>query len=137
MTDWIKKYTEIHENAVTLFKENELRPWQCILCKRPNRAHNPTCLQCGKKNLAETATRLNRLIGFGPVMPNSSQVVDVDSKGNYIRDEAAWGEYMLHMAKAQRLLEDKFGVKAKNNAISGDLADLAKQLGAGNSAEND
>ena len=36
---------------------------------------------------------------------------------------------MLHMAKAQHLLEDKFGVKAKNNAIVGDLAD-AKQLGA-------
>ena len=44
---------------------------------------------------------------------------------------------MLHMAKAQRLLEDKFAVKAKNKAIGGDLADLAKQLGAGNSAEND
>ena len=44
---------------------------------------------------------------------------------------------MLHMAKAQHLLEDKFGVKAKNNAIVGDLADIAKQLGAGNSAEND
>ena len=94
-------------------------------------------LQCGKKNLGETATKLNRLIGYGPVMPNSSQVVDIDSKGNYVRDQTNWGEYMLHMAKAQRLLEDKFAVKAKNKAIGGDLADLAKQLGAGNSAEND
>ena len=94
-------------------------------------------LQTGKDNLGETAAKLNRLIGFGPVMLNSSQVVDIDSKGNYVRDEASWGEYMLHMAKAQRLLEDKFGVKAKNKAIAGDLADIAKQLGAGNSAEND
>ena len=94
-------------------------------------------LQCGRKNLGEAATKLNRLIGYGPVMPNSSQVVDIDSKGNYVRDQTNWGEYMLHMAKAQRLLEDKFGVKAKNKAIGGDLADLAKQLGAGNSAEND
>ena len=48
---------------VTLFKENELRPWQCILCKRPNRAHNPTCLQCGKKkpprpNLEDVAAKM-------------------------------------------------------------------------------
>ena len=42
---------------VTLFKENELRPWQCILCKRPNRAHNPTCLQCGKKKATKAKFR--------------------------------------------------------------------------------
>ena len=34
---------------VVLFKENDLRAWQCILCKRPNRASNMSCLQCGKK----------------------------------------------------------------------------------------
>ena len=34
---------------VEQFKKNELRPWQCMLCKRPNRSHNPTCVQCGKK----------------------------------------------------------------------------------------
>ncbi len=28
---------------------------------------------------------MNRLIGFGPVMPNQSQVVDIDSKGNYVK----------------------------------------------------
>eukprot|EP00943_MAST-04B_sp_MAST-4B-sp1_P001418 g1418.t1 len=48
---------------VAVFKENELRPWQCILCKRPNRAHNPTCLQCGKKkpprpNLRDVAAKM-------------------------------------------------------------------------------
>ena len=94
-------------------------------------------LQTGKENLGETATKLNRLIGFGPVMPNLSQVVDIDSKGNYVKDQYDWAEYMLHMAKAQKLLEDKFGVKAKNNAITGDLASLANELGAGKSAEND
>lgn len=95
-------------------------------------------LQTGKENLGETATKMNRLIGFGPLMPNLSQVVDIDSNGNYVRDQGvSWGEYMVHMAKLQRLLVDKFGVKAKNNAISGDIADLAKKLGAANSAEND
>lgn len=34
---------------VALFKENALRPWQCALCSRPNRANNPACVQCGKK----------------------------------------------------------------------------------------
>ena len=36
-------------------------------------------LQTGKENLGETAVRLNRLIGYGPVLLNSSQVVDIDS----------------------------------------------------------
>ncbi|MEM9358838.1 MAG: DUF4856 domain-containing protein [Pseudomonadota bacterium] len=95
-------------------------------------------MQTGKENLGETATKMNRLIGFGPLMLNNSQVVDIDSKGNYVRDQGpAWGEYMLHMAKLQKLLVDKFGVKAKNNAISGDIAALAKKLGAGSGAEND
>ncbi|MEK9726090.1 MAG: DUF4856 domain-containing protein, partial [Rhodospirillaceae bacterium] len=73
-------------------------------------------LQTGKTNLGETATTLNRLIGFGPVLPNASQVVDIDRKGNYLRDEAAWGDYMIHMAKVQKLMVDKFGVKARNHA---------------------
>ena len=95
-------------------------------------------LQTGKENLGETATRLNRMIGFGPLMPNLSQVVDIDSKGNYVRDQGgSWGEYMLHMAKIQKLMVDKFGVKARNNAISGGIAELTKTLGGGSSAEND
>ncbi|HAT36134.1 MAG TPA: DUF4856 domain-containing protein [Rhodospirillaceae bacterium] len=95
-------------------------------------------LQTGRDNLGETATRLNRMIGYGPLMPNLSQVKDIDSKGNYVRGQgSSWGEYMLHMAKIQKLLVDKFGVQARNNAISGDLADLAKKLGGGKAVEND
>ena len=95
-------------------------------------------LQTGKNNLGETAVRINRLVGFGPLLLNSSTVVDIDRKGNYERDQGIdWGEYMLHMAKLQKLMIDEFGVKAQANAISGDLADLAKSLGGGASAEND
>ena len=95
-------------------------------------------LQTGKNNLGETATKMNRLIGFGPLMPNLSQVTDIDSKGNYVRDQGqSWGEYMLHMVKLQRLLVGKFGIKAQNKKITGDIADLAKKLGSGKSAEND
>ena len=45
-------------------------------------------LQTGRKNLGETAVKLNRLIGFGPVMPNSSQVTDIDSQGNYVKSQS-------------------------------------------------
>jgi hypothetical protein len=95
-------------------------------------------LQTGKENLGETATRLNRLIGFGPLMPNQSQVVDIDSKGNYVRDQGSGvGEYLLHMLKVQKLMADKFGVKARKNDMLKDMAGLSKKLGGSNSSEND
>ena len=95
-------------------------------------------LQAGKNNLGETATRLNRMIGAGPLLLNASQVVDIDSKGNYVRDQGPeWGEYMLHMAKIQKLLIDKFGVKARNNDVTGEMKALSDALGGKASAEND
>ena len=95
-------------------------------------------LQAGKNNLGETATRLNRMIGAGPLLLNASQVADIDSKGNYVRDQGpAWGEYMLHMAKVQTLLIDKFGVRARNNDVTGELKALSDALGGKASAEND
>ena len=45
-------------------------------------------LQTGRDNLGETAVRLNRIIGFGPVLLNLSQVTDIDSQGNYVKDES-------------------------------------------------
>ncbi len=95
-------------------------------------------LQTGKHNLGETATRLNRMIGYGPLLENASQVVDIDSKGNYVRDQgSSWGEYMIHMGKIQKLMIDTFGVKARNNDITGDMAALIATLGDGANAEND
>lgn len=95
-------------------------------------------IQTGKNNLGETATRLNRMIGFGPLLANLGQVVDIDRKGEYVRDQGStWGEYMVHMAKVQMLMIDKFGVKARNNDVTGGLSDLMKALGDGASAEND
>ena len=95
-------------------------------------------LQTGKNNLGETATRLNRLTGYGPLLENASQVVDIDSKGNYVRDQgASWGEYMVHMGKVQKLMIDTFDVQARNNDITGDLAALVDSLGGGSNAEND
>ena len=49
-------------------------------------------IQCGKINLGETAVKMNRMIGFGPVLLNASQVTGVDSAGDFIKDEAmSWG----------------------------------------------
>ena len=95
-------------------------------------------LQAGKNNLGETATRINRMIGAGPLLLNASQVVDIDSKGNYVRDQGPdWGEYMLHMAKVQKLLIETFGVRARNNDVTGEIRALADSLGDKASAEND
>ena len=95
-------------------------------------------LQTGTKNLGETATSLNRMIGFGPLMLDSSQVVDIDSDGNYLRDQGpAWGEYQLHMAKIQQLMINEFDVRARNNDITDEMAALTDKLGPKTSAEND
>ena len=95
-------------------------------------------LQTGKSNLGETAVKLNRLTGMGPVLMNASQVTGVDSSGNYIKEEAqSWGEFKLHMLKIQKLMVEKFGVKAKGNDMLADMSSLASKLGSSDSAEND
>ncbi|MEO1609733.1 MAG: DUF4856 domain-containing protein [Pseudomonadota bacterium] len=95
-------------------------------------------LQTGKENLGETTTALNRLIGIGPQMLDETKVVFIDRNGDYLRDQSmTWGDYMVRMARVQNLMAENFGVKARNNAISGDIAELAAQLGASNSAETD
>lgn len=95
-------------------------------------------LQTGKENLGETATKLNRLIGAGPLLLNASQVTDIDRKGNYLRDQTIdWSEYMLHMAKVQKLLAEKFDIKAKSNDVTAEMSALLEKLGDNASAEND
>ena len=95
-------------------------------------------LQTGRKNLGETAVKLNRLIGFGPVMPNSSQVTDIDSKGNYVKSQSnGLDNYMLHMLKVQKLLIDKIGVKARSKDYVASMGAMIKSLGSGAAAEND
>ncbi len=46
-------------------------------------------------------------------------------------------EAKLHMLKIQKLMIDKFGIKAKSNDMLADMADLASKLGSSESAEND
>ena len=95
-------------------------------------------LQTGKKNLGDTATRLNRLIGSGPLLPNLGQVVDIDSTGEYVRDQgSSWGEYMMHMLKVQILLKERFGITALVNDMTEEMSMLTKSMGNGARADND
>ena len=95
-------------------------------------------MQAGKNNKSDTYDRLNRMMGFGPLMPNLSQVVGIDSSGNYIKDQgSSIGYYKLHMLKIQKLLVDKYGIKAKVNDATGGMAALIEKVGTKKSAEND
>ena len=77
-------------------------------------------------------------MGFGPVLLNASQVVGVQSNGNFIKDQAQdWGEFKLHMLKIQKLMVDEFGVVAKSKDQLGEMAALAGSMGSADSAEND
>lgn len=95
-------------------------------------------LQTGNENLGETAVKLNRLIGFSPVLLGNTQVIGVDAKGNYIQASSAdMKQYMLHMLKVQQLMVDQFGVKARNKDVLADMGDLAGKLSSGGYVEND
>ena len=75
-------------------------------------------LQTGKNNLGATATNLNRLIGFGPLMPDLSQVTSIDVNGDYeLGKGVPWKDYMQQMVSIQKLMISKFGVKALNKKI--------------------
>ncbi len=81
---------------------------------------------------------MNRMMGFGPVLLNASQVVGVQSNGDFIKDQAQdWGEFKLHMLKIQKLMVDEFGVTARANDQLAAMADLSSSMGSSDSAEND
>ena len=95
-------------------------------------------MQSGRKNLGEAAAYMNREIGFGPVLLNTSQVTGIDSSGNYLKDESVSLDiYQMNMLKVQRLMIEKFKVKARANDQMGKMAALAEKLGDSDSAEND
>ena len=77
-------------------------------------------------------------MGHGPVLMNSSQVVGVDSMGNYVKDQSLeWDDYKLHMLKIQKLMIDQFDIQARSHDQLADMSDLAAKLGSSDSAEND
>lgn len=86
-------------------------------------------IQTGKENLGGTAVRLNRLIGFSPVTMDESIVTGVDGDGNFIKDKKmSWNAYQLNMLKVQDLLVKQFGIEARSNDATADLANLIKVI---------
>jgi len=76
--------------------------------------------------------------GFSPVNLTGEQVTSIDADGKYVTSKTlSMGEYMINMAKFQKVLADKFGLKAKKNEISDNIEELSKMLGEKESAEND
>ena len=95
-------------------------------------------MQSGKSNLGATATKMNELMGFGPVTLNNSYVTGMDSNGNFIMDrKRSWSDYQLHMLKIQQMMVDQFSVKARVNDGLNDLQALTDKLDSASSAETD
>ena len=95
-------------------------------------------MQSGKSNLGATATKMNELMGFGPVTLNNSYVTGMDSIGTFVMDrKRSWSDYQLHMLKIQQMMVDQFSVKARVNDGLNDLQALTDKLDSASSAETD
>jgi hypothetical protein len=95
-------------------------------------------LETSGRNLGKAGVRMNRLVGYGPVLLGGGQVTGIDSDGNYrIGGNRSMGEYQVHMVKLQGLLGDTFNLEARKNDVTGEMDDLLKSLGTSRSAEND
>jgi hypothetical protein len=95
-------------------------------------------LQTGRSNLGGTAVQMNRMIGFSPVLLNGNQVNGIDGNGNYTQAKSkGLDEYMVDMLKVQKLVADRFGVRARNNDQLSVLDKMLEKAGGGESAETD
>ncbi|MDE0713995.1 MAG: DUF4856 domain-containing protein [Gammaproteobacteria bacterium] len=95
-------------------------------------------LEAGGKDLGEVGVRMNRLIGYGPVLLGGGQVTGIDASGNYvIGGNQDMGNYMVHMLKVQKLLAEAFGLSARKNDATAELEDLIESLGESIAVEND
>ena len=103
-------------------------------------------LHTSNQNLGELGRKIDGLIKFGPVVGgvspsqismNTRRVNGVDEAGNFTFQDASVDEYMLYMLRLQKLMEDEFGVVAKNNDKLAGISNLAEKLGSGESVEND
>ncbi|MEM9330623.1 MAG: DUF4856 domain-containing protein [Pseudomonadota bacterium] len=95
-------------------------------------------LQTGKNNLGATAVKLNKLTGFGPVTLDFSYVTGIAEDGSFERKRRLnWSDYQLQMLQIQKLMVDAFGVKAKDNDATSDLAALSAKIDADENAETD
>ena len=94
-------------------------------------------LQTGKSNLGEVATRLNKLMGYSPMLLGNTQITGIDANGEYQQaPSSSLDEYALHMLKVQDLLASNFELSARKNDLLGELGSVLEKLG-GAGAETD
>ena len=95
-------------------------------------------LETSGRDLGEAGVRMNRLVGFGPVLLGGGQVTGIDASGNLLTGGTrSMGEYQVHMIKLQKLLGDTFDLKARKNDSTANMDGLLESLGTSLAAEND
>ncbi len=95
-------------------------------------------LEAGGKDLGDVGVRMNRLIGYGPVLLGGGQVTGIDDSGNYVTGgDQDMGNYMVHMLKLQHLLGESFALEGRKNDATEEMDGLVESLGEGLAAEND
>ena len=95
-------------------------------------------LETSGRDLGAAGVRMNRLVGYGPVLLGGGQVTGIDASGNLqTGGNRSMGEYQVHMIKLQKLLGDTFDLKARKNDATAQMDGLLKSLGTSRSAEND
>ena len=94
-------------------------------------------LEAGGVNLGETGVKLNRLIGYSPVLLGNTQIVALVD-GEFVQSSSiSLSEYRVHMIKVQKLMVDAFSVVARSKDVTANLAELVDALGDALAAEND
>ncbi len=95
-------------------------------------------LETSGRDLGEPGVRMNRLVGYGPVLLGGGQVTGINANGNLqTGGNRSMGEYQVHMIKLQKLLGDTFTLKARKNDVTAEMAGLLETLGSSLAAEND
>ncbi|SPJ30895.1 hypothetical protein [Falsiruegeria mediterranea] len=62
----------------------------------------------------------------------------IDADGNFVRDrKLSWSSYQLNMLRVQELLLDTFGIEARANDATAELAGLVQSLNTDGGAETD
>ena len=94
-------------------------------------------LETGGVNLGETGVKMNRLLGYSPVLLGNTQVAALVD-GEFVQSSSvSLSEYRVQMIKLQKLMIDDFAVEARNKDVTAHLADLVDSLGQAMAAEND
>ncbi len=104
-------------------------------------------LQTSGRDLGDTAVQLNRLIGYGPILVDGSQVTGIADNGNIIAGPSKqaegyksyynFGEYQVAMLKVQALLAKRFDLKARKNDATSEMAELIEKVNDKEAQEND